>query len=122
MVQRGRRLRLTRKACQRPGILCNFVGQELQSYKAMKPSVFGLIDHTHAAATKFFNDAVVLNYLVDHSEEMRLPGREARASQRTTQEYPRVRAPPFVRSREAYIVVQFADRLFALNAVDFPSS
>ena len=41
----------------------------------MQPGVFGLVDHTHATAAKFFDDAVVRDYLVDHSEEMQLPGR-----------------------------------------------
>jgi hypothetical protein len=71
----------------------------------------------------------VRNYLVDHSEEMRLPRRsilkakhalvnEHSNDPRMTQEC----APPFVRSREGYIVAQLTDRRFVLNAVDFPSS
>ncbi|MGC1907319.1 MAG: hypothetical protein WA715_26070 [Candidatus Acidiferrum sp.] len=40
-------------------IVGNVIWQELQRDKAAKPRVFRLVHHTHAAATEFFNDAVV---------------------------------------------------------------
>jgi hypothetical protein len=40
--------------------------QELQRHKALKPGVFGLIHHAHAATTQPLHDAVVGNGLPDH--------------------------------------------------------
>ena len=39
----------------------HFGREKLQSYEAMQSDVFGLVDHTHAAATQFFQDAVMGN-------------------------------------------------------------
>jgi hypothetical protein len=41
------------------------VRQEFQRNEAMKTRVFGFVDHAHAAAAQFFNDAVVRNDLTD---------------------------------------------------------
>ena len=42
------------------------IGQELQSNVAAQTQVFGLIDHTHAAATQLLQDAVMRNGLASH--------------------------------------------------------
>jgi hypothetical protein len=39
----------------------HIVGKEFQSDGAVKPSVLGLIDHTHPTATKFFKNSIVGN-------------------------------------------------------------
>ena len=49
-----------------------FVGQELHGDEAMQSGVFGLVDHTHAAATELLNDAVVGDELADHGGRLAL--------------------------------------------------
>ena len=44
-----------------PGVPRNIVRQELERHEAVQACVFGFVDHTHAAATEFFDDAVVGN-------------------------------------------------------------
>jgi hypothetical protein len=51
-------------------IFSQFAGQELQSDQATKFSILGLVDHSHSAATKLFDYAVVRNGLPDHWAEM----------------------------------------------------
>src|SRR5271169_5228995 len=48
------------------GVLRGIVGKKLESYEAAELSVFGFVDHTHAAAAKHFDDAVVRDGLADH--------------------------------------------------------
>ena len=67
MIQRGCRLRLTLETAQSLRVSGNLLGQEFQSDETMEPGVFGLIDHTHAAAAQLFNDAVVRDGLPDHA-------------------------------------------------------
>jgi hypothetical protein len=43
-----------------------FVGQELESYEPAELYVLGFVDHTHAAAAQFLDDAVVRDGLADH--------------------------------------------------------
>src|SRR5205807_1448373 len=58
MVQGGSCPRFTLKSLQRLMIGCELIGQELQSNVAAQTQVFGLIDHTHAAAAQPFQDTV----------------------------------------------------------------
>src|SRR5215469_2201605 len=71
MVQRRRRLCLALKAAERRRVFGYFIGQELQGYKAAQPGVFGLIHHSHAASTQFFQDAVIRDDLFGHSPAKR---------------------------------------------------
>jgi len=41
------------------------IGKKLQRYKAAKTSVLGLVDRTHSATPKFFEDVVVGNGSVE---------------------------------------------------------
>ena len=54
------------KACQRLCIVGYIVRQELQGDKAMQLHVFGLVDHPHAAAAEFRDNAVMGDGLADH--------------------------------------------------------
>ncbi len=60
MVQPGRSLSFALKTGEglrnRAG---NFLRQELEADEAMQPCVLSLIDHTHRAANKFFDNGVV---------------------------------------------------------------
>ncbi len=71
MVQCGRGLGFALETGQGLRVASNIFGQEFQRDKAVQPSVFSLVDHTHPAATEFFHDAVVRDGLADHSE---MPG------------------------------------------------
>ena len=66
MIQGGSCPRFTLKSLQRLMIGCELIGQELQSNVAAQTQVFGLIDHTHAAAAQPFQDTVVGNGLANH--------------------------------------------------------
>jgi len=48
----------------------NSFGQEFECYETMKARVLSFIDHTHAAAAEFLDDAVVRNGLADHWAEI----------------------------------------------------
>jgi hypothetical protein len=50
----------------RLAVLCDIFGEELQGNEAIEPGVFGFVNHTHAATTKFFDNAVVRDGLADH--------------------------------------------------------
>ena len=50
------------------GIVLQRFRQELQRDMAAQLEVFGLVDHTHAAATKLLHDAIVRDGLADHVE------------------------------------------------------
>ena len=41
-------------------------GEELEGDEAAELDVFGLVDHAHAAAAEFFEDAIVRDGLADH--------------------------------------------------------
>src|SRR6266571_1994103 len=66
MVQGGSCPRFPLKSFQRLMIGREPIGQELQSNVAAQTQVFGLIDHTHAAATQLLQDAVMRNGLANH--------------------------------------------------------
>ena len=59
MVQSGGGARFTLKAFQSLAVLGKMFGEKLQGDKAAELDVFGLINHTHPAATQLLEDAVV---------------------------------------------------------------
>ncbi len=66
MVQGGSSLRFALETAQCQRIARNFIGKKFENDEAVQPSIFGLIDHPHAAAAKFLDDAVVRDGLADH--------------------------------------------------------
>src|ERR1700730_8231990 len=60
---------------ERLRVLSDLFGQKLQCDKAAKVGVLSLVDNTHAAATKFLDDAVVGDRLADHSRDSWPAGR-----------------------------------------------
>jgi hypothetical protein len=66
MVQGRRRLSFALEACQCLRVAGNVVGQELESDEAVQARVFRFINHAHATAAKFFDNAIVGNDLADH--------------------------------------------------------
>jgi hypothetical protein len=66
MVQRGLSLGLALKARERLRVSGNFGWQELEGDEAVQTRVFGPVHHAHAADTKFLDDPVVRDGLVDH--------------------------------------------------------
>jgi hypothetical protein len=70
MIQGGSSLRLALETGESLGIFGYFVGQKLESDKAMEPGVFRLVDHTHPTAAQLLDNAVVRDGLADHGREM----------------------------------------------------
>src|SRR6202795_2060840 len=56
----------------------NFIGQELESDKTVKPCVLGLVNHAHPSAAEFLDDPVMRDGLADHefSPSMKKTGSE----------------------------------------------
>ncbi len=73
VIQRRSSLRLTLKPAKRLRIARHFVRQKLQGDETMQPSVFGLIDNTHSAATELLDDAIVRDGLADHCARILRP-------------------------------------------------
>ena len=67
MIERRRRTRLAAKPFQCLRVSRQFLGQEFEGHEAAKVGVLSFIDHAHAAATEFFDNAVVRDGLADHS-------------------------------------------------------
>jgi hypothetical protein len=44
--------------------------KEFQTDRTVEPCVFGLVDHTHAATTELFDDAVVRDGLANHRQKL----------------------------------------------------
>src|SRR6266446_3970362 len=65
MIQRRGSLGFALKAAEGLLVFGYLVGQELQSDKAAELHILSFVDHTHAAATEFLNDAVVRDGLAD---------------------------------------------------------
>jgi len=63
VVQGGRSLGLPLKTAEGLWVVGKFVGKELQGDVAAELQVFGLVNHTHAAATDLAKDAVMGNGL-----------------------------------------------------------
>ena len=66
MVQGGGGLGFAPEAVQGLRVLGDIVGQEFERDEATERGVFGLVDHTHAAAAQLLDDAVVRDGLADH--------------------------------------------------------
>jgi hypothetical protein len=82
MVQRGSGARLAPKTFQSLRILRHCLGQKFQRNETAKLGVFGFVHNAHAAATKFFDDAVVRDGLADHAGVTAHDRVRLRASQR----------------------------------------
>ena len=65
MVQRRGGKRLAPEPLQRRSVLRQIVGQELQGHMPRQLLVFGVIDHTHAAAAQLGDNSIVGNGCVD---------------------------------------------------------
>jgi hypothetical protein len=66
MIERRSGLRFTLETAQRLRIAGDFVGKEFQRHEAVQARVLGFVNHTHAAAAEFFENAVMRNGLPDH--------------------------------------------------------
>src|SRR5712691_8680967 len=66
MVQGGSSLRFPLKPAQRLGISRDFIGQEFQGNKSVKPGVLGLVDHTHPTTAELLYNPIVRDGLADH--------------------------------------------------------
>ena len=69
MVQGRGGTRFAAEALQSFRISDQVVRQEFESDESTKLRVFGLVDHTHPAATNFLDNAVVRDGLANHSKE-----------------------------------------------------
>src|SRR5262249_27856657 len=65
VIQRGRRTAFPTEAFKRLRGFAKVVGKKFQGNSAAKFGVLGLVNHTHSAATKLFDDAVVRDGLAD---------------------------------------------------------
>ena len=81
-LMRKRPWRFTPESLHCLRIFCQFVGQKLESYKAVKPGILRLVNHTHPTAAQLFGDTVMRDGKTDHlSRILRLgkgPVNEAR--------------------------------------------
>ena len=66
MIESGGGLGLTSKSRQRLCISGHFVRQKLERDETVQSRVLGFIDHAHAAAAQFFQNAVMRDGLADH--------------------------------------------------------
>src|SRR4030088_1274424 len=66
MIQCGRSFSFALKTGKCLRIAGNFIRQKLEGDETMEPSVLGLIDYPHSAATQRLDDAVVRNGFADH--------------------------------------------------------
>jgi hypothetical protein len=65
MAQRGGGLGFASKVLQGLMIVGQLCRQKFQGEEAVEPGVLSLLDHSHAATTEFFYDAIVQNRLPD---------------------------------------------------------
>jgi hypothetical protein len=70
MVESGCSTRLAAKTFQGLGVLRDIVRKKFEGDKAAERGVLGFVDHTHAAATQFLDDAVVRDGSPDHSSQI----------------------------------------------------
>jgi hypothetical protein len=66
MIESGRRLRFPLKTRESLGIPSDLIRQKLESHETMQAGVFCLVDHAHASAAEFFENAVVGDGLAEH--------------------------------------------------------
>jgi hypothetical protein len=57
------------KTSERLRIASDIFRQEFEGDKTVESDIFCLVDHTHAAATEFRDDAIMRDGLADHSRE-----------------------------------------------------
>jgi hypothetical protein len=67
MIDRGGRPGFAPESVQRTRVGSNVVGQKFQRYKPAKTRVLGTVNHTHASATDFLDDAVMRYGLAGHA-------------------------------------------------------
>src|SRR6266852_9300390 len=67
MVERRRSSRLAAESLQRLPVLRYILRQKLQCNEAVKPSVLGLVNDSHASAAELLDDAVMRDDLSNHS-------------------------------------------------------
>jgi hypothetical protein len=65
MIQGRRGPSFAAKALQRRGIMSNAIGKKLEGYKPAKADILGFVDHAHASAPEFLDDAVVRDGLAN---------------------------------------------------------
>jgi hypothetical protein len=70
MIERGSSLSLSPETAQGLGVAGNLIGQELQGYETVQPSVLGLVDDAHSPAADFLYNAVMRNGSPDHRRKM----------------------------------------------------
>ena len=68
MVQCRCSLSFASKARQHQRVAGNVFGQKFERDKTLQPDVFCLVDHAHAAAPEFLDDAVVRDGLADQEK------------------------------------------------------
>src|ERR1700723_569028 len=73
VIQRRGGLRFAPETGQSVEVLRNVFGQELESDKAVQPSILSLVDDPHPAATELLDDAVMRDGMADHGWRPRLP-------------------------------------------------
>src|SRR5437762_9088244 len=76
MIQTGRGSGFAPETIQSRGVAREFVGQELESDKAFKPGVLGLVDHAHSSAAQLSGNAVMRDGATDR--EIALAGERPR--------------------------------------------
>jgi len=70
MIQRGSSLGFALETAEGLRVFGYVVGQKLEGNEAAELHILGLVHHTHAAAAKLLNDAVVGDGLTDHSRDV----------------------------------------------------
>src|SRR5215475_577975 len=71
MVQCGGSLSFAPKSCECMLVTGDTLRKEFQGNEAMQTDVFGLVHHTHTAATELLNNAVMRDGLADERLELR---------------------------------------------------
>ena len=71
MIERGCSARFAAESLDRLRILGNVVGKEFQRNVSAEARVLGFVDHAHASAAQFFQDAVVGNGAANNGGSIR---------------------------------------------------
>src|SRR6516165_5544828 len=74
VVQRGGCLSFTLETLQSLAVPGEPLGQEFERDEAMQPGVLGLVNHAHAPAAEFLQNAIVADSTADHGRNL-LSGR-----------------------------------------------
>jgi hypothetical protein len=74
VVQGGGGTGFAAEAFKRLGIAGKIVGEEFESNMAAETDVFGLVNHAHATAAQFLEDAVVADGFADHARSTSMRG------------------------------------------------